>query len=95
MQAVRKEEAGEEGDDMNLWFNVKTSRPPCSRDPFAPGTPVLIWPRDPEPDQQSRVDGFCYYGRRATGKATFYLYGAEIIGVTHWQPMPEGPKAKK
>ena len=40
-------------------------------------------------------DGFAYYGRRATGKPAFYLHGAEMYGVTHWMPMPDGPKEAK
>ena len=68
------------------WLPVKMVKPPCKRDPDAFGTPVLIWPR-------LGVDGFAYYGRRATGNhATFYLHGAVLEGVTHWMPMPKGPR---
>lgn len=77
------------------WLPVDVVKPSCPRDPNASGTPVLIWPRNPGKDRFDNVhqiDGFCYYGRRATGRPAFYLFGAAIHGVTHWQPMPEGPK---
>lgn len=74
------------------WISIDTARPTCSNDPDALGTPVLIWPRDNHTDRQHSMDGFAYYGRRATGRPTFYLFGAEIHGVTHWMPMPEGQK---
>ncbi len=73
------------------WISIKTARPPCKRDPDAPGTPVLIWPRHTRNVYQWEVDGFCYYGRRATGRPSFYLFGAAIEGVTHWQLLPKGP----
>ena len=71
---------------MSRWLKVGTTKPTCPRGEYALGTPVLIWPRGPQ------ADGFAYYGRRATGRPAFYLYGAEISDVTHWQPMPDGPK---
>lgn len=71
---------------MSPWISVKDRLPPCKRSALAPGIPVLIWPQQPD-----KNDGFCYYGRRATVKPAFYIYGAEIHGVTHWQPMPIGP----
>lgn len=77
------------------WIPVTSKKPPCSRKPDALGTPVLIWPRNPEPFSKQEgygCDGFCYYGRRATGRPVFYLFGAEIHGVTHWIEMPKGPK---
>lgn len=74
---------------MTKWLDVKMVKPPCPRGKEALGTPVLIWPRNPF--LSSDIDGFCYYGKRATGRAAFYLYGREIHGVTHWQPMPKGP----
>ena len=73
------------------WIKVREAKPPCSRDKDALGTPVLIWPRNPQPEQGG-VDGHAYYGRRATGLPRFYKYGAVIYGVTHWMPLPEGPK---
>lgn len=69
------------------WTPVSEAKPPCSRDDYALGTPVLIWPR-------LTTDGFAYYGRRATGRPDFYLHGAALVGVTHWMSMPKGPKAK-
>lgn len=76
------------------WIKVDEAKPKCPRGADAFGTPVLIWPRKPSPHDMkgTRVDGFAYYGRRATGRPAFYLYGAEFHGVTHWMPMPEGPK---
>ena len=78
----------------NGWLDVKMVKPECKRDPEALGTAVLIWPRNPQDERQPDVDGFAYYGRRATGKPAFYLYGAEIHGVTHWQPLPKGPNVQ-
>ena len=75
--------------DRNEWLPVSMVLPGCKRDPHALGTLVLIWPRTP--DTQSGADGFAYYGRRATGRPAFYIYGTEISGVTHWMPMPKGP----
>ena len=74
---------------MDKWLDVKIVKPPCPRSRNVLGTMVLIWPRNPNPEVTT--DGFAYYGRRATGVPSFYLYGAEIHGVTHWQPMPKGP----
>lgn len=51
---------------------------------------MLIWPRNTKAAQVAH-EGFAYYGRRCTGRPAFYLYGAEIHGVTHWMPMPKGP----
>lgn len=78
------------GSNHDAWLPVSMVKPSCKRDPDALGTPVLIWPRGRGQNGDS-LDGFAYYGRRATGKPTFYLFGAEIHGVTHWQPMPKGP----
>ena len=75
---------------MNKWISVKIKKPPCSRSIDALGTPVLVWPRPTK--HEVGMDGFCYYGRRATGRPEFYLYGAVVLGVEFWQPMPAGPK---
>lgn len=66
------------------WISVDVRLPPCPRGRDNLGTQVLVWPY---------VDGSAtaYYGRRVTGKPTFYLYGA-VARVTHWMPLPEGPK---
>ena len=72
------------------WLDVKKTKPLCSRDKHVLGTPVLIWPRNPL--EQDNVDGHAYYGRRATGRPAFYKYGAEILGVTHWMNLPDGPR---
>ncbi len=79
------------------WIDANKIRPPCPRGPDTPGTPVLIWPRagsygnDSLQALQYGLDGWAYYGRRATGSPAFYLFGGEIPGVTHWMPMPKGP----
>jgi hypothetical protein len=76
------------------WCNAVTNKPKCSDDPDDLGVPVLIWPRNPEGQEQSGIDGHCYYGRRATGnRAVFYKHGAIIHGVTHWMCMPIGPQS--
>lgn len=78
---------------MNDWIEADKKKPTCGSDPDALGTPVLIWPLNPDGENRG-IDGHAYYGRRATGgRATFYKYGAEIHGVTHWMPMPKGPNA--
>lgn len=74
---------------MTGWLDVNSVLPPCSRDENALGTPVLIWPRNPD---NNDIDGHAYYGRRATGRPAFYKHGARIHGVTHWMPMPKGPE---
>jgi len=74
------------------WIPVKTAKPKCPRSQNSLGTLVLILTRCPK---GSSVSGFAYYGRRATGKPAFYLFGAEIFGVTHWMPMPDGPKEER
>lgn len=67
------------------WVSVDTRLPKCLRGRDDLGTQVLVWPH---------VDGsaVAFYGRRATGRPTFYLYGA-VARVTHWMPLPEGPKS--
>ncbi len=77
------------------WISVFDAKPKCKRSADAFGTPVLIWPRNPMIHESDNVDGFCYYGRRATARPAFYLFGAEIHGVTHWQYLPKGPTGKK
>lgn len=72
------------------WISVKTKHPKCTRE----STPVLIWPRNGGHDEPGvRIDGFCYYGTRATGRPDFYLFGAPIAGVEYWALLPDGPKA--
>lgn len=84
-RSVRPRTITKKGIDVskNGWLDVKMVKPECKRDPDALGTAVLIWPRNPQDERRPDVDGFAYYGRRATGKPAFYLYGAEIHGVTH------------
>lgn len=75
------------------WIPVTERKPPCPKGEDL-GTPVLIWPRNPDPSRHG-TDGFCFYGRRATSRPAFYIFGAPIEGVTHWMPLPEGPPNKK
>ena len=86
-----KEVVGNMSTPKMKWLDVKTIKPKFSRSSDALGTPVLIWPRNPERQQHYGLEGFAYYGCRATGTPAFYLYGATIEGVTHWMTMPEGP----
>jgi hypothetical protein len=67
------------------WIDVRERKPKCPRDENALGTHVLIWPRDER-------YATAFYGKRATGRPAFYVYGAEIHGVTHWASLPDGPK---
>ena len=71
------------------WIDVKKKKPKCSRSKDALGISVLVWP--PNGVGMVDIDGQAYYGRRAMGRPAFYKFGAEIYGVTHWMPMPEGP----
>lgn len=74
------------------WWDVKSRRkPPCSRNPEAPGTPVLVWPCV-DVSTGEKVVQQAYYGRRATGRPAFYLYGAEIHGVRCWAHIPGVPE---
>ncbi len=66
------------------WISVNDKLPRCPRDERSPGTEVLIWPR-------AEHSVTAVYGRRATGYPAFYMYGAQIHGVTHWMPLPKGP----
>lgn len=68
--------------NMSGWIKCSERMPKAKRDPDALGDEVLIWPcRDGETT--------AFYGRRATGnRATFYRYGVEVTGVTHWKPLP-------
>ncbi len=68
------------------WIKVSDRKPRCPRAKDALGTEVLIFPRGPHGYIQA-----CY-GKRATGKPTFYMHGAEIHGVTHWMPLPANPR---
>ena len=70
------------------WIPVEESLPPCSRSEEALGTPVLVWPRSGE---DSGHDGLAYFGRRATGRPAFYIYGTQLYHVTHWMSLPPGP----
>ena len=71
------------------WWDTKSRRkPPCPRDPDAPGTPVLVWPYT-DLHTGKKIVQQAYYGRRATGRPAFYLHGAEIHGVRCWASMPE------
>ena len=72
------------------WISVKEALPKClrrKRGSFC-CVVVLIWPRDP---MQTACNGFTYYGQLA-GRPEFFTEGGPVMGVTHWMPMPEGPK---
>jgi hypothetical protein len=78
------------------WISVKTEKPSTSSTSAAI---VLVWPRE------AGSRGVVYYGpricslhrdriikaARVSDKPVFYLYGSEVKGVTHWQPLPDGP----
>lgn len=66
------------------WVAVTESLPKCSRKRWSTGVEVLVWPRT--------VVGTAFYGRRVTGEPMFYIYGAVLTNITHWMPLPEGPK---
>lgn len=71
------------------WIPVTESLPKCSRKHWSIGTPVLVWPMNP--NGNTEVDGHAYYGRRISENPCFYKYGTSLSGVTHWMPMPGGP----
>jgi hypothetical protein len=63
------------------WIDAKTKQP----DDFES---VIVWARIHKADGLTPHEGFLERGQWFTirgGKATFYE-------VTHWMPMPEGPK---
>lgn len=66
------------------WVPVDERLPECPKSAHAIGVQVLVWPH---------VNGsaVAFYGRRVTREPNFYLYGA-VADVTHWMPLPEGPK---
>lgn len=72
------------------WIDASQRKPPCSRDPDALGTEVLIWPRF-----RDEVGATAFYGRRATGRPAFYKHGAEIHTVKYWAYLPDGPTEGK
>lgn len=67
------------------WIPVDKRKPAKGQRLNALGVEVLIWPRDPD-------NGTAFYGRRITHAACFYKHGAVLEGVTHWMPLPKGPK---
>lgn len=67
------------------WISVKKALPKCPRGKDSPGVLVLVWPRTDI--------GIAYYGRRVT-RPSFYLYGVVLNDITHWQPLPDGPKIR-
>ena len=66
------------------WISVKKALPKCDRRPYSFGVLVLVWPRTD--------NGIAFYGKRFTSRPSFYLYGIVLDGITHWQPLPDGPK---
>jgi len=66
------------------WTPVDQALPPCKRSPLAPGVEVLVWPR---PTGHATA----LYGRRASGRPAFYMYGAILDGITHWAEIPICP----
>lgn len=68
-----------------MWISVADKKPPCPRKSDL-GTPVIV-----------AVKGACessiaFYGKCVSGKPDFYLYGAVLSGITHWQLFPKPPK---
>lgn len=76
------------------WISVNDALPKCPRGPGSLGVPVLIWPRNTGLPRV-KAEGFAYFGRRLTIKPSFYLYGTLLHDVTHWMPLPRGPKKEK
>ena len=68
----------------NKWIPVSKRPPAKGQRMNALGVEVLIWPR-------FGGDATAYYGKRFSIEANFYKYGALILGVTHWMPLPKGP----
>lgn len=74
------------------WINVKDELPKLTRSqrkPNAFGVQVLIWPHFKT--EGSSPSPYAFYGCRQTDEPNFYLYG-RVIDVTHWAPLPGGPK---
>ena len=66
------------------WIAMSKRPPAKGQRSNALGLEVLIWPR-------FGGDATAYYGKRFSIEANFYKYGALILGVTHWMPLPKGP----
>lgn len=71
------------------WISVKDALPECSKKPDSFGVCVLVWP--PIKEHGSSDLPIAFYGCRVTDEPSFYIYG-KIVDVTHWMPLPEGPK---
>lgn len=72
------------------WISVKDRLPECNLTPDSFGVQVLIWPH--ATFRGTADSAVAFYGCRVTNDPSFYLYGAVVDDVTHWMPLPEGPK---
>lgn len=72
------------------WIPVTDRLPECDIKPDSFGVQVLIWPHATFRGTADSPTAF--YGCRVTNDPSFYLYGAVVDGITHWMPLPEGPK---
>lgn len=72
------------------WYRPEKSVPKCDRKSGSFGVQVLIWP--PHEAEGSSDAYVAFYGCRVTDEPNFYLYG-RCIHVTHWMPLPHGPKS--
>jgi len=73
------------------WYEIEQALPECDLMPNNFGVQVLIWPPIKEPGcSEIRV---AFYGCRQTDQPNFYMYGRVLHGITHWMPLPHGPKS--
>ena len=78
------------------WISVKDRKPKAPKGDKL-GVPILVCRELTLMERQlGTLDRLlAYYGRRATGRPCFYLWGTELHGVTHWMPMPAPPEAER
>lgn len=73
---------GNRGDDTMTSFTAVTNGfPDCNPAPDSLGVQVRIRPA-------IEGDSRAFYGRRLGGEPCFYRYGAPLVGVKAWAPLP-------
>ncbi len=72
------------------WISVNDRLPECDKTPDSFGVQVLVYPH--VKNFGTTTSPIAFYGTRVTDEPTFYFYGAVVNTITHWMPLPEGPK---
>ena len=71
------------------WTHVSERKPKCNSKRDSLGAPVLVFSVGGNLDGRHVFEA--YYGKRLTAEPNFYLFGAVLHDVSHWQPLPEAP----